>query len=290
MMSKRVRHAATVLAAAGAVTAGLLGSASASTSAPSDLGPRLSAGQTLRAGQALTSPGGQYQLTVADEDGTPVPQVHSRTCGWLVDQNMLEAAVPAESGELRMGDDGNLTLVQDGQVTWSSNTSGNPGAFTVMQADGNLVVYTAAGRPVFNTGRELACQHMDAGQESWWWTDTQQSGSQVMRAGDSIVSENGRFQLAMQGDGNLVLSDRGAPIWHTSSYGNPGARLVMQGDGNLVVYSAQNRPLWATMTTWRAGADQEHWLSLQDDGNLVLYWTSLDADDYAPRWWTGTSR
>ena len=291
MVSRRGRNTAAVLAAAGAVLAGLLTGATASTQpAVADLGTRLSAGQTLRAGQALTSTGGQYQLTIADEHGSPVPQVVSRTCGWLVPRTILDAGVPAQSGELRMGTDGNLTLVQDGQVTWASDTAGNPGAYLTMQADGNLVVYTAANKPLFNTGRELACQYLDAGQEGWWWVDTQQSGAQVMQAGDSIVSSNGRFRLMMQGDGNLVLLDRGVPIWHTSTHGNRGARLVMQTDGNLVLYSAQGRPLWATMTMWRAGTGQEHWVTLQNDGNLVMYWTSLSADDYSARWWSGTQR
>ena len=49
-------------------------------------------------------------------------------------------------------DDGNLVLhrLADMQALWSSRTAGNPGAFAVMQGDGNLVVYLD-GKPLFNT-------------------------------------------------------------------------------------------------------------------------------------------
>lgn len=54
-------------------------------------------------------------------------------------------------------------------------------------------------------------------------------------AGMSIVSQDGRFQLVMQTDGNLVLYGPTGALWWTSSNG-PGRTMLFQSDGNLVVY------------------------------------------------------
>jgi hypothetical protein len=100
----------------------------------------------------------------------------------------------------------------------------------------------------------------------------------VLHAGQALTSPDGRFTLAMQGDGNLVeyqaavapgSQTRPSPVvlWHTHTYPNPGARLEMQGDGNAVVYSPGNVPLWNSGTAGHAGSH----LVLQDDGNLVIY-------------------
>jgi hypothetical protein len=52
--------------------------------------------------------------------------------------------------------DGNLVLYRlaDGYPLWNSRTNGRPGAFTAMQTDGNLVVYGTNGAPLFNTGTQ----------------------------------------------------------------------------------------------------------------------------------------
>jgi hypothetical protein len=54
---------------------------------------------------------------------------------------------------LAMGADGNLTLTNTstGQALWSTQTAGNPGAYAQVLADGNFVVLSSAGHPVFQT-------------------------------------------------------------------------------------------------------------------------------------------
>ncbi|GEM_PF-1830625 len=59
----------------------------------------------------------------------------------------------------------------------------------------------------------------------------------------------GTLALTMQGDGNLVLSDQGHPVWANGEPGHPDSFLAMQGDGNLVEYSSQGVALWWTGTT-----------------------------------------
>lgn len=100
---------------------------------------------------------------------------------------------------------------------------------------------------------------------------------QVLRAGGFVASDSGRFLLAMQGDGNVVVYDRSAgPVWATYS-NTPGSYLAVQSDGNVVVYDLSGRAVWATMTYSPTPVN----LVMQDDGNLVLYagaralWDSL---------------
>ena len=53
---------------------------------------------------------------------------------------------PGAARTFTMQTDGNLVQYVSGKAVWSSQTFGNPGAKAAVQADGNLVVYTADGR------------------------------------------------------------------------------------------------------------------------------------------------
>jgi subtilisin family serine protease len=98
-------------------------------------------------------------------------------------------------------------------------------------------------------------------------------GSDVLYQGGTLTadqylrSDGGNHELVMQGDGNLVHYQRGRALWHSGTYGNPGAWAVMQGDGNFVIYTSSGVPLWATNT---GGSAADH-LVMQGDGNIVLY-------------------
>jgi nucleoid-associated protein YgaU len=109
----------------------------------------------------------------------------------------------------------------------------------------------------------------------------------VMKAGDSLArgeslkSPNGRFELKMQPDGNIVLYDGTTPTWATNTQKDDAERLEMQDDGNLVAYQGKKNAVWSTRTSGKKGAS----LKLQDDGNLVVYPQS-SADK--PLWSSGT--
>jgi hypothetical protein len=126
-------------------------------------------------------------------------------------------------------------------------TSVDGGFVLTMQGDGNLVLSTSGGRPVWASG----------------------------------TAATGAVKAIMQLDGNLVLyDDAGKPLWATNTAGNPGSSLTLEGEPNLVIYSGTT-PLW-TMHTLNTGAalgvGQQltsvfagYYLTLQGDGNLVLY-------------------
>lgn len=105
-------------------------------------------------------------------------------------------------------------------------------------------------------------------------------GTTILEPYDSLWSCDGRFQLAMQGDGNLVLYKDTTALWHTYTNGQTGNWAAFQDDGNFVLYSAWDTPIWSSETHGNAGAT----LAVQDDGNLVVY-----SSGGWPLWNTGTS-
>ena len=83
----------------------------------------------------------------------------------------------------------------------------------------------------------------------------------------SIFSNDGRFELRFQTDGNIVLYFGATVLWSSGTANGEGMVLGMQGDGNLVLYSPDLTSLWASGTSGYAGA----FLRVQDDGNVVIY-------------------
>jgi hypothetical protein len=101
-----------------------------------------------------------------------------------------------------------------------------------------------------------------------------------LAVGGSITSQNGRFTLTLQNDGNLVLYRvAGSARWATGTDGRAAARAIMQGDGNFVMYGPSGEYIWDSATDGHPGA----WLIAQDDGNLVIYDPAGN-----PLWSTGT--
>jgi|SRR5579862_73926 len=95
---------------------------------------------------------------------------------------------------------------------------------------------------------------------------------QVMFVDDTLSSADGRFQLAYQEDGNLVLSDMADPnnpqaLWSSGTGDNNPGLVTLQTDGNFVIYNGDGQAEWATYTEGSTGDT----LVVQSDGNLVLY-------------------
>jgi hypothetical protein len=94
-------------------------------------------------------------------------------------------------------------------------------------------------------------------------------GDQLFNNNQAIVSENGRFRLVMQSDGNLVMyrnADERA-LWATNTAQTDVLRAVMQDDGNFVLYHVNDEPAWASNTDGAPGS----FIVMQNDGNLVIY-------------------
>ncbi|WP_370087694.1 ricin-type beta-trefoil lectin domain protein [Streptacidiphilus sp. MAP12-16] len=106
------------------------------------------------------------------------------------------------------------------------------------------------------------------------------TGGQIIPSGTSLTS--GSVRLAMQADGNLVLSSLATskPVWSTSTSGNAGAWAQYGTDGNLAVYTTAGTRLWTSGLAAATGSV----LQLQNDANLVIY-NSSGAVAWASNTW-----
>ncbi|WP_433898635.1 hypothetical protein [Pseudomonas sp. PSE1(2024)] len=106
--------------------------------------------------------------------------------------------------------------------------------------------------------------------------------NQTMSPGQFLTSENGRFRLILQADGNLLIKDGEAVIWiadahqahsitlHQKKMREP-LQFVISNNGFL--YDASRKRLWIAESTH--SIDKSLWyntcLVIQNDGNLVIY-------------------
>ena len=88
-----------------------------------------------------------------------------------------------------------------------------------------------------------------------------------IQKGQILMSPEKQTVLALQNDGNLVLSTNFSNTWSSNTHGKQAKRLIMQTDGNLVLYGISGNALWHSRTNGNSGA----YLSLQIDGNMVIY-------------------
>ena len=103
--------------------------------------------------------------------------------------------------------------------------------------------------------------------------------SAVLKLGEQLISQNGKYDLRMQVDGNLVVYCTGnRPIWHSATHGRSvSGGLMFQSDSNLVIYDPA--PIWHSGSYDSGGTT----LIMQNDGNVVLY-----RRDGIPVWHTAT--
>ncbi len=109
-------------------------------------------------------------------------------------------------------------------------------------------------------------------------TETQNTKSSLfspngcLTAGQKLISDNNKYSLVYQTDGNVVIMNGSTPIWACNAYDKiaGGGKLCMQNDGNLVAYKPNNTPHWET-ATYNKGGTPPYVVIMQNDGNLVIY-------------------
>ena len=206
--------------------------------------------------------------------------------------------------KLSVQSDGNVSISdRSNQPIWATNTDRNPGAYLILQNDGNLVVYTPTRRAIFSTitTQSVATTNpvtpnppqnnsgsvaTPPAKQSTFDDDLQRligarraANAPATNCGPNLNIPNqnftrtkqwttcNKYNLIFQNDGNLVLYHPNSnPIWATGTEGRA-AKMSVQADGNVVLYDFSNQPIWATNTTGNPGAV----LTLQTDGNLVVY-------------------
>lgn len=158
---------------------------------------------------------------------------------------------PGGQFSLVMQKDGNLVMeTSTGRPLWDTATARHPRAFAAMQDDGNFVVYSRSGRVLWSSG-----------------TAGHPGTSLSVQSDGNVIAEDasGPDWCAGAKDAELLAGERLEPAWSLES---PTwiSRLVMQPDGNLVLYSIGHSVMWSSGTRGEAGASA----SMQADGNFVV--------------------
>jgi len=115
-------------------------------------------------------------------------------------------------------------------------------------------------------------------------------------------SEDNRYCMVFQEDGNLVVykmmsQNSFKAIWNTHTNGRAIKSCVFQQDGNLVMYDYTGKAVWNSNTDARnrkltfndaaANLPWQSWMTLQNDGNLVLYGSYYPYTDMV-MWFSGS--
>lgn len=198
---------------------------------PSSPARTLPSGGSLASGASVTSPSGQYQLT--------------------------------------MDANGNLVLaVSAGRTIWESGTGGHFGATAKVNVNGTLsiisitshVLWTSTG--VSHAGAYLAVHNSGnldllSGSTQYWSANSSQSvlySGDRLRSGWSLTSPNGRCQLTATGSGPLRLGAAdGQTLWRSDARTTSGAVTVLQHDGNVVTRGAGGQSAWDSATSAQVG-------------------------------------
>ncbi|WP_327066656.1 hypothetical protein [Kitasatospora sp. NBC_01302] len=229
-------------------------------------------------------------------------------------QSLLQSGQSLQPGQslvngemtLIMQDDGNLVLYlvgpsgNHGPALWNSGTYGNPGAYAVMQADGNFVVYRQGrsdpagalwssstwGNPGSNVGilnDTLSVEGM-SGVHWQGYSNTLYGDTVTGMMSSKTYAESASVWLVMQADGNLVLYRKrdGAVLWASGTWNHPGAYAVISG-GRLTV-STSGGQLWSSQS---GDLRESSYLKVQDDANVVVYLQGR-SDPGGAIWSTGT--
>jgi microsomal dipeptidase-like Zn-dependent dipeptidase len=252
---------------------------------------------TLMMGQALTSPSGVFRA-VMQTDGNFVVYQGPRVL-WATGTTGVASNVSSQGGapyEMIVTPDGDLERLAYLQTcpantpclaNWFSYTKGKgtPPYMLTMQDDGNLVLYDSTNKPIWVTGTNQ-------------FQNIMTSESAPLMMGQALTSPNRIYQAFMQTDGNFVVYHGTAALWATgttgaTSNGLPNGspyEMVVTPDGDLehLAYAPTcliNTPCIANWSSNTKGkGTPPYMLTMQDDGNLVLY----DSTN-TPTWASGTS-
>jgi|GEM_PF-3043748 len=247
--------------------------------AQASLGDTLSSGTAMYTNQALLSSNREYELVLQADSNLVLYDLYAYNGGDNFSPRALWASNTYRSGagQLSLQTDGNLVLYAwGGRAKWASNTVGAWHPHLFMQNDGNLILIDQSGRAVWDTGtwRRTTNHPVQA------FLGSAMGVNSILQTGQALLSPNGRYEMVLQDDSNLVVYDlysggnhtqyKTAAVWASYTWGSGARRLVQQADGNLVLYDQAGRAQWASNTV---GAFNPT-LAMQNDGYLVLrdYW------------------
>jgi hypothetical protein len=180
--------------------------------------------------------------------------------------------------------DGNWVMRRNGNIVWSTNMSGNPGAYASLQGDGNVVHRakdsatlwssdTRNGTTLKLTDNSLQLLDGDIMVEQFYPTTPRTTllrRHRIYRGGSGLGA--GELRLYIQNDGNVLLKDAAnTTLWKTATQSNSGAVAEMLDSGDFAVVLDGN-VVWSSQTV---GSNNKlelepTQLTIKDASNKVL--------------------
>ena len=179
------------------------------------------------------------------------------------------------SGTMRVDQFGDMIVMRPDPSTVCPGDSGG-GLF-----DGSRLIGVTSGTEKCDGGRgffvriDLQINFINLQLQNWGLVGGPSTTCGMLNTGNQLVvgenlwSCNGRFVLAHQADGNVVLyryDGQFQPLWASNTGGLSSTRLILQSDGNLVLYGPDGA-LFATTTF----GPPYTFAVVQDDGDFVIY-------------------
>lgn len=232
-----------------------------------------------KAGNVLYSIGAMYPLEFLKYQGTLLTL--QEDCSLAMCQNgsaiVWEKHINASICELTLLNTGELLMRGlSAEPLWISTKGGPPGEYVSVLTETHMAVYGPrrwANSPTPTL--PLTSTDVDMSTKNILFPE------QILCSGKSIKNRN--WELKMQDDCNLVLSNFGSGIWssNTSKGEAAACHLKMELTGDAVIYDESGDQIWSSNTS---GVGHSV-LVLRNDGKLVIYgpviWTtgkSLEKD------------
>ncbi|WP_181439392.1 peptidoglycan DD-metalloendopeptidase family protein [Curtobacterium sp. MCBD17_032] len=228
----------------GLVGTGLVGTAEPAAAATAVWKGTVPAGTTLRPGDSVTSPNGQFRL-VMQGDGNLVEYGIANAVIWA-------SGTDAPGAVAVIGKNRAVDLVRGSTriARWAQGGTGQSTSFEV-RGDGTMALLVGTTAIVNWNG----------------YQDRVPAGSTILPGTTLRSGPTNANTLTMMANGVFVQRNAGKNVWLTNTVKQYGATAAVQQDGNLVVYSKEGKALWASNTSRKGGGA----LLVQVDGNVVLY-------------------
>ncbi|MBN3907915.1 MAG: hypothetical protein HWQ35_15545 [Nostoc sp. NMS1] len=98
--------------------------------------------------------------------------------------------------------------------------------------------------------------------------------NECLKVNESLLSNNGEYELSCQDDGNLVFQTTSDKVmrWEseTSGKGKP-EDCYMQNDGNLVVRDSGKNLIWSSNKRFKTAGNNGAYLKVGNDGHIYIY-------------------
>jgi hypothetical protein len=278
-MNRKAKHSLATLAAI--VGASALSLATSSTALAENIGSTLQEGHALLPGQWMTSADGDYRFSMQGDGNLVFYQLSPGPIRALWASNTGPGYTPV-GAFLQPNGNFALYVTQLGNP-WSTGTTGWLGVTVTagtkqMHIDGVLPYWGIGAAQTLAPPSNPPPPH----------ATTLHPGERLL-ADQYLQSSSGEFEAYMQSDGNFVVKQNNHPIWATGTNGKPVVAAIIEDEsapqsfrpfayGDFVLVDASGNVLWsAHANSHSLTTDHSDWnvltssLSMQDDGNLVLY-------------------